>query len=122
MSESVFRAEIHPQPGVTEIDLHGEIDSFAEEGLEAAYQTASETNPSTIMLNFSDIQYINSTGIALLIDILAKAQRAKIRLVVYGLNEHYQEIFKITRLADFMDIFPDQASAIKDTVRIIVRK
>ena len=34
------------------------------------------------------------------------------RLLASGLSEHYVEIFRITRLADFMSVFPDEASAL----------
>jgi hypothetical protein len=32
-------------------------------------------------------------------------------LAVFGLSDHYLEIFQITRLADFLDIYPDENSA-----------
>ena len=44
--------------------------------------------------------------------LLARARKAKRRLLVYGLSPHYQEIFQITRLADFMAIYADEASAL----------
>ena len=44
--------------------------------------------------------------------LLARARKAKRRLLVFGLSPHYQEIFQITRLADFMTVFQDEASAL----------
>jgi len=66
------------------------------------------------VLNFNRVDYINSTGIALIVGLLAKARQSRRRLSVYGLSEHYVEIFHITRLADFMSLFPDEASALAD--------
>ena len=43
---------------------------------------------------------------------LAQVRKAKKSMVVYGLSEHYVEIFKLTRLADFMTIYDNQASAL----------
>jgi anti-sigma B factor antagonist len=48
----------------------------------------------------------------LIVGLLAKARKLHCRLVVYGLNEHYLEIFNITRLSDFMAIYPDETSAL----------
>ena len=65
-----------------------------------------------VLLNFADVDYINSTGIALIVSILAQARKAHMPLITAGLSEHYQEIFRITRLADFMSIYPDEAAAL----------
>jgi anti-sigma B factor antagonist len=64
------------------------------------------------VLNFKGVDYINSTGIALIVGLLAQARKSHRKLVVCGLSEHYQEIFRITRLSDFMEIFDDESSAL----------
>jgi anti-anti-sigma factor len=97
------------------LDMSGEINTFAEEELNEAYSQVEERSPEIIVLNFTDVSYINSTGIALIVGMLAKARKNRQRMVVYGLSDHYQEIFQITRLADFMDIYPDETSALADT-------
>ncbi len=108
-----FRADVRHTNQATLIDLHGEIDALAEEALlNRAYGQATSQNPTTIVLNFGDVDYINSKGIALIVGVLAKARRSGIRMLVYGLSEHYQEIFKITRLSDFMTIVSDEAAAL----------
>jgi anti-anti-sigma factor len=55
-----------------------------------------------VLLNFSGVEYINSTGIALIVGVLAQVRKAKRHLSTFGLSDHYTEIFQITRLADFM--------------------
>jgi anti-anti-sigma regulatory factor len=45
--------------------------------------------------------------------LLVKAGRSHRRMLAYGLSDHYREIFRITRLADFMRIFPDEAGALE---------
>jgi anti-anti-sigma factor len=96
------------------MDLHGEINAFAEDPLNAAYAEAESSNPRAILLNFGDVEYINSTGIALIVGLLSRARESGRRLLACGLSDHYAEIFSITRLADFMDVFPDEASALSD--------
>ena len=49
---------------------------------------------------------------AVIVGLLARARKSGLRLLTYGLSDHYVEIFKITRLADFMGIFPDEATAL----------
>jgi anti-anti-sigma factor len=115
MSVKQLEASVRSEPGVAIIDLYGEINSFAEEALNSAFAEANNTQPGTILLNFKEVDYINSTGIALIVSLLAQARKARQRLVVYGLSDHYVEIFQITRLADFMTIYPDEESALAGT-------
>ncbi len=114
MIKRPFEAEVSRQSHAALIDLHGELNAFAEQDLVQAYQEAEKYNLPVIILNFTGVDYINSTGIALIVNILSRARKNQQRLVVYGLSEHYQEIFSITRLTDFMHIAADRDSALVD--------
>ena len=61
-----LEATVRQEPGVAVLDLIGEINGFAEEALNAAYPEAESNDPEAILLNFEDVDYINSTGIALI--------------------------------------------------------
>ena len=87
--------------------LSGEIDASADVELNGAFANARALQPQNVLLNFAEVGYINSTGIAIIVAILAQARREKLPVLVCGLSEHYQEIFRITRLSDFMQIYPD---------------
>jgi len=108
--ERTFSAHVRDLPGLAILDLQGEINAFADQELNAAYDRAEGFDASTVVLNFQAVSYINSTGIALIVGLLARARKKGKRLAVYGLSDHYQEIFQITRLADFMNIYSDEAS------------
>ena len=114
MPGKTLEAAVRNQPSAAIVDLHGEINAFAEDVLNAAYAEAEGRGTDIILLNFSDVDYINSTGIALIVSLLARARKNHRRLLAYGLSDHYVEIFHITRLADFMSVFPDEASALAD--------
>jgi len=107
-----LEANVRQEPGVAVIDLSGEINGFAQEALDAAYAEAESNDPEAILLNFEGVDYINSTGIALIVGLLARARASRRRLLACNLSEHYMEIFDITRLSDFMSVFPDEESAI----------
>jgi anti-anti-sigma factor len=114
MPTQQFEAQVRREPGIAIVDLHGEINAFAEKDLNAAAAAAEADNPAVILLNFADVSYINSTGIALIVSLLARARAARRRMLACGLSDHYVEIFNITRLADFMTLFPDVESALSD--------
>ena len=106
-----LEANVRDLPGATVLDLSGEINGFAEEALNVAYSEVEAKDPEVILLNFEDVDYINSTGIALIVGLLARARASNRRLLAYGLSDHYVEIFNITRLSDFMSVYPDEKSA-----------
>ena len=108
-----FEASVRREADSAIVDLRGEIDGFAEQILNAAYAQAVAGDAHTVLLNFSGVNYINSTGIALIVGLLAQARKSGRRLLTYGLSDHYVEIFKITRLSDFMSIFADETAALE---------
>ncbi|TMD59337.1 MAG: STAS domain-containing protein [Chloroflexi bacterium] len=114
MTAKSLEAHVRHQPRVAIIDLHGEINAFAEDVLNMAYADAESRKADVILLNFSEVDYINSTGIALIVSLLARARKSKRRLLACGLSNHYVEIFQITRLVDFMSVFPDEKSALAE--------
>jgi anti-sigma B factor antagonist len=113
MPRQLFDVNVRHQPRAAIIDLHGEINANAETSINQAYQQAEQSEPEVILLNFGDVGYINSTGIALIVGLLARARKGKRQLRACGLSEHYREIFEITRLADFMRVYGDEDSALQ---------
>ena len=101
-----------PRARVVVLDLAGDLRGDAREDLEAAYADAASREPQVVVLNLTDVGYIDSTGIALIVSLLARARRDGREVSAYGLTDHYREIFEITRLADFMAINPDEDSAV----------
>jgi anti-anti-sigma factor len=113
MTEQHFEAQVREFTGKAIIDMHGDINGLVEAELSEAYNQAESTSIGPIILNFEGVDYINSTGIALIVGLLAQARKKHRQLVVFGLSDHYREIFDITRLSDFMAIFPDEDSALE---------
>ena len=105
---------VRRRDGVAVIDVRGDVDARAEQSLDRAWQEALGTGPTAVALNFTDTGYINSTGIALIVGILASARAHRVPVRAFGLSPHYLEIFEITRLADFLAISPDEDTAVDD--------
>jgi anti-anti-sigma factor len=114
MPTQPLEAQVLHQPGLAVIELRGEINAAAETSLTAAYAEAEAGNPASIVVNFAQVDYINSTGIALIVGLLARARARQRRLVACGLSEHYVEIFALTRLADYMTVFSDEPAALAE--------
>ena len=97
------------------IDLTGDVNASAEEALDDAYARATASRPGSIALNFERADYINSTGIALIVGLLAQARKQGTEVKAFGLSDHYREIFEITGLADFMTITDNEGRAVSAT-------
>jgi len=99
--------------GVSVIDVKGELTAFAEGVLMDAYNQASDGGVKAIVLNFEGLEYMNSSGIGLLVTLLIRVNREKQKLLTYGLSEHYQSIFQITRLDDAIGIYDSEEEAVR---------
>jgi anti-anti-sigma factor len=113
MISQPLAARVRHQSGVPVIELHGEIDASSDAVLQAAYREAARDNAShMILLNCSGVGHLRRRGLALLVSLMAQARKAQQQLMICGLNEHDREIFSITRLGDFMQVFADEAQAL----------
>ncbi|HEX2142173.1 MAG TPA: STAS domain-containing protein [Candidatus Limnocylindria bacterium] len=93
------------------IDLIGDLDGDAGAALPTAYEQAAD-GADRVILNFARMGFMNSSGIALVVELLGRARSAGLSVHAIGLSEHYSRIFEITRLSDFMTIHADEASAV----------
>lgn len=111
MAAAPFSAEVRRDGPVPLIALRGDVDRDAEGPLLSAWEQVVPLAGSRVLLDFSGVSYINSTGIAVVVGLLARARAERRPLAVFGLTDHYRHVFEITRLIDFMDIYPDAETA-----------
>jgi len=110
MDDKAFGAEVTEVPDEVRIRLSGDLNGRADETLATAYAQVVELGPHVVSLDFRRVGYINSTGIALVVRLLAEARRDGRSVRAFGLTDHYQEIFRITRLSDYMEIVEGDAA------------
>ena len=97
---------------VSIIDISGDVSAFAEDILMEAYAEASLPTTKSIILNFNGLEYMNSSGIGLLVTLLIRANRQKQRMLAYGLSDHYKHIFELTRLNEAIGIYDTEADVL----------
>ena len=110
MDDRRFGVEIMEVPDEVRVRLTGDLNARADETLANAYAQVAALGPRRISLDFGRVGYINSTGIALVVRLLADARRDSRTVRAIGLTDHYKEIFRITRLSDFMEIVEGDAA------------
>lgn len=109
--EDGFEATVSRTDDGAIVVMSGTVNRAAKEALEDAYEEAT-TMSGRVLLDFRGVDYINSTGIAVIVGVLAIARAESRQVGAFGLTEHYREVFNITRLADFMTIYDDESAAV----------
>jgi len=94
------------------IEIRGDVTAASEDALMDAYTRAADGGTRAVLLDFTRLEYMNSGGIGLLVTLLVRANRAKQRLLACGLNDHYRQIFELTRLDEAISIYGDEAEAL----------
>ncbi len=99
------------------IDLVGDLNHQGETTLKEAYQQATVDNTRRIFFNFERTDYINTSGIAILISIVMEAQKAGQQVGLFGVSPHYQKIFQLVRLPLYANIYTTEQEALASVVQ-----
>jgi anti-anti-sigma factor len=94
------------------IDIQGEVTSDAEDVFLRIFDQLVSHPIANILLNFSGMNFMNSSGIGLLITLLRKARSNDKSLFAYGLKDHFRQVFELTQLVSVIKIFRDEQEAL----------
>ena len=90
---------------MTLFDIQGDITAFSDPFLKEAYETANNQGTSKIVLKFNQDAYINSGGIAVLIQLLAQTKSNSQQISITGLSDHFKKIFNMVGITKFAKIY-----------------
>jgi anti-sigma B factor antagonist len=94
------------------VEIGGEMTAAAETALMDVYTRATSLGARLVVLNFSQLAYMNSSGIGLLVALLMRAKRHQQRLLAVGLSAHYKQIFDLTRLNEAICMYDSEDEAL----------
>jgi anti-sigma B factor antagonist len=94
------------------IELHGDVTAACEDELMSAYRAASGEGTRGIVLDFTGLDYMNSSGIGLLVTLLVRAKRGHQQVSAFGLSDHYRQIFELTRLDEVISVHTREDEAV----------
>jgi anti-sigma B factor antagonist len=113
MKKSVSSAVSMPsktRPNV--LSLEGEIDLHVSPNLTAALNRMIDKKPKQLVVDLSRVTYIDSAGLAALIEGMQKIEAYGGKLALAGLQETVRSIFEIARLDQVFRIFTDVNAAL----------
>ena len=94
---------------LTVLRFSGDISSGSHDALLGTYTTVSKAQP--VLLDFSKVEYINSSGIALVIQMLMEANKNGQKIAAFGLTPHFQKVFTMVGITKYASLYPDEAAA-----------
>lgn len=101
-----------PHAGMVVISVAGDVTAGSEDALMRAFDEGGDDATDVIAFDFANLDYMNSGGIGLLVTLLVRANRQRQRLIAFGLNDHYRQIFEVTRLDEAISLYDDEHSAV----------
>ena len=99
----------HP---VTALRFEGDIASTSKDAVLGSYQSLPQEKPGLVLLDFTKVDYINSSGIALVIQMLIEASKSGQKVNTFGLSPHFTKVFTMVGITKYAGIFPCQADAL----------
>jgi anti-sigma B factor antagonist len=88
----------------------GDITSSSRAIVLGAYQGLPQ-NATRILLDFSKVQYLNSSGIAIIIQMLMEAAKAGQSIQTFGLSPHFQKVFTMVGITKYTGLHADERAA-----------
>jgi len=98
---------------VTLFDIRGDVTASSEAFLNDAYNNSNDLGAKKVLLKFEEDAYINSGGIAVLIQILAQTKKNNQEIGITGLSDHFKKVFNMVGITKFATIHPNLEAALK---------
>jgi anti-sigma B factor antagonist len=96
---------------VTILSFSGDISSASKEAILAAYH-GLDGSVSKVLLDFTGVEYINSSGIAIFIQVLLESSKSGSRTIaIFGLSPHFQKVFTMVGINKYAALYSDESAA-----------
>ncbi len=113
-SNKVAQAQVTGASGqpVTALRFTGDISSASKDAVIGTYEALDKAAHRLILLSFKGVEYLNSSGIALVIQLLMEASKAGQTVAIAGLTQHFTKVFTMVGITKYATLYPDEAAAL----------
>jgi anti-anti-sigma factor len=109
---SELRVATRTDPRAAIIDLHGDLSADGDAAVKEAYHEAVASGGGVVLFNLAGTQYINTSGISVLISVVMEAKQQGVTVVVAGASPHYRKVLDLVRFSTFVSMYDDEAAAL----------
>jgi anti-sigma B factor antagonist len=107
-----FSVKIRQSGSVSIVDVSGRLTSFETGALRDSISRLLKQGHKDIILNLTDLQYLDSSGIGELARVYVSVVKQSGQMKVIGLSSKIEEVLKITHLYQVFPEFPDEETAL----------
>jgi len=104
--------KIENKNGLTVCSVDGEIDINTSPALKKSFDKLLSAKTPKIVINLSQVTYVDSSGLATLVEILKNMRSYGGKLKLTNLSDKVKNLFEITKLEKLFEIMADEADAI----------
>jgi anti-sigma B factor antagonist len=97
---------------ITCLRFAGDISSASKDSVVGTYQALDKAEHKHILLDFKGVEYLNSSGIALVIQVLIEANKSEQTVAICGLTPHFTKVFTMVGITKYASLYPDEAAAV----------
>ncbi len=108
-----MKVEVRSQNDVTIVDCTGDVDLYSSPPLREVLLEKIRAGAPSLLLNMTGVSYIDSSGIATLVEALQLTRQTKTRFGLFGLRSNARSVLELARLHKVFNIFEDEAEALE---------
>jgi len=108
-----FSIKIRQSGTISLVDVSGRLTSFETAALRDSISRLLKQGHKNIILNLTDLQYLDSSGIGELARVYVSVVKQSGQMKVIGLSSKIEEVLKITHLYQVFPEFPDEEAALQ---------
>jgi anti-sigma B factor antagonist len=97
---------------ITCLRFNGDISSASKDAVVGTYQALDKAAHKHILLDFKGVEYLNSSGIALVIQVLMEANKSGQTIAICGLTPHFTKVFTMVGITKYATLYPDEAAVL----------
>jgi anti-sigma B factor antagonist len=107
-----MKVQVRNLDNISIIDCSGDVDLYSSPQLREALLADIRAGGPSVLVNMTDVTYIDSSGIATLVEGLQLTRQTKTRLGLFGLRPNARSVLELARLHKVFTIFPTEAEAV----------
>ena len=104
------KAKLERNGSLAILRFEGDVTSASKDAVLGTYGTITP-EIKEILLDFSKVYYLNSSGIALVIQLLMEANKSERKVLTFGLTSHFEKVFTLLGLTKYTTLYPNESAA-----------
>jgi anti-sigma B factor antagonist len=113
-----MKVQVRSADNATIIDCSGDVDLYSSPNLREALLKEMRGGAPGVLVNMTDVNYIDSSGIATLVEGLQLSRQTQTRFGLFGLRSNARSVLELARLHKVFAIFQDEKEALEKIASI----